>query len=77
MRIIIKNNYDSVSYWTASYIKNKIQLKEAQDTFSSFIQNHTKKNSGHVSISFLENNLKDDNYKKATLIKVLEIISKK
>ena len=24
MRIIIKNNYDSVSYWTASYIKNKI-----------------------------------------------------
>ena len=60
-----------------SYIKNKIQLKEAQDTFSSFIQNHTKKNSGHVSISFLENNLKDDNYKKATLIKVLEIISER
>ena len=60
-----------------SYIKNKIQLKEAQDTFSSIIQNHTKKNSGHVSISFLENNLKDDNYKKATLIKVLEIISER
>ena len=57
-----------------SYIKNKIQLKEAQDTFSSFIQNHTKKNSGHVSISFLENDLKDLNYKKSTLIKVLEII---
>ena len=60
-----------------SYIKNKIQLKEAQDTFSSFIQNHTKKNSGHVSISFLETDLKEDSYKKATLIKVLEIISER
>ena len=60
-----------------SYIKNKIQLKEAQDTFSSFIQNHTKKNSGYFSISFLENDLKDDNYKKSTLIKVLEIIEER
>ena len=57
-----------------SYIKNKIQFKEAQDTFSSIIQNHTKKNSGHVSISFLENNLKDDNY--TTLISI-EIISER
>ena len=60
-----------------SYIRDKIQIKEAQDTFSSFIQNHTKKNTGLVSMTFLDFSSKGKVYKMSTFNKVFEIIQEK
>ena len=60
-----------------SFVKENIQLKETQETFSSFLQNQIKISPGLVSISFLEYSPKDNHYENSTCENVLEIILKK
>ena len=60
-----------------SFIKENIQLKEAQETFSSFVQNQIKTSPGLVSVSFLDYNPKDNHYESSTCEHVLEIVLQK